>query len=145
MNIAPWLLLALVALPVLEIWFLVKLVGMLGLILTVALLFGAASIGMALLRSQGFATWTQVQHELAQGRLPAERMIESAILAVGGVLLVIPGFLTDFLALPCLIPATRRRLALYLMRHARIVGQRGAGLDESAEPKVIEGEFRREE
>jgi UPF0716 protein FxsA len=142
MNIAPWLLLALLSLPVLEIYVLIRLIGLLGFVLTLALLLGAAGLGMSLLRAQGFSTWARIQQALARGELPAGDMIESGILAVGGLLLLIPGFLTDLLALPCLIPTSRRRLAAYLLNKHIIMPRRTGGQNDQI---TIEGEFKRED
>jgi UPF0716 protein FxsA len=142
MNIARWLLLALLSLPVLEIYLLIKLIGLLGFILTLALLLSAAGLGLFLLRTQGFSTWLRVQQALARGELPAQAMVESALVAVGGLLLLIPGFLSDLLALPCLIPATRRHLAAYLLKNHFIMPHRP---NESDGQLTIEGEFRRED
>lgn len=142
MNIARWLLLALLSLPVLEIYLLIKLIGLLGFLLTLALLLSAAAFGMFLLRTQGFSTWMRVQQALARGELPAQDMIESGLVAVGGLLLLIPGFLSDLFALPCLIPATRRQLAAYLLKNHIIMPRRTG---ESEGQLTIDGEFRRED
>jgi UPF0716 protein FxsA len=141
MNIARWLLLALLSLPILEIYLLIKLIGLLGFVLTLALLLSAAALGMFLLRTQGLSTWVRVQQALAQGELPAREMVESGLLAIGGLLLLIPGFLTDLLALPCLIPVTRRHLADYLLKNYIPMPPRAG---ESDGQLTIEGEFRRE-
>lgn len=145
MNIKQWFLIALVGLPILEIYLLIKLFGALGFVLTLALLLGAAGLGMSLLRSQGLTTWLKVQNALARGELPAHEMLESGLVALGGLLLVLPGFASDILALICLIPATRKPLALYLLQHVTIL-QPGAPAGAAPEgPKTIEGEFRRED
>lgn len=142
MNIARWFLLGLVSLPVLEIYLLVKLIGLLGFVLTLALLLSAAAFGMFLLRIQGFSTWMRVQQALARGELPAREMIESGLVAAGGVLLLIPGFLSDVLALPCLIPATRRRFAAYLLSNYIVMPPQPNGSDGQL---TIDGEFKRED
>ena len=146
MNIRQWFLVAIVALPLVELYLLIKLFGVLGFITTLALLLGAASLGMSLLRSQGLSTWMKVQHALARGETPALEMLESGLVALGGMLLVIPGMLSDILGLACLIPASRRRWAAYLLQNFVILPQGATG--GAAEPegmRVIEGEYKREE
>jgi UPF0716 protein FxsA len=142
MNIRQWLLLALLSLPILEIYLLIKLIGALGFVFTLALLLSAAALGMSLLRAQGLSTWMRVQQALARGELPALEMVESALVAVGGLLLLIPGFLSDIFALGCLIPATRHRLALYLLKNHLMMQPRPP---ESGGRLTIDGEFKREE
>lgn len=145
MNIRQWLLVALVGLPIVELYFLIKLFGTLGFILTLALLLGAAGLGASLLRTQGLSTWLKVQQAAARGELPAQEMLESGLVAVGGVLLILPGFVSDILALLCLIPATRKPLALYLAQRLVLLQPRNTGSAEPEGQRVIEGEFRREE
>ncbi len=142
MNIRQWLLAAVLALPLLELYLLIKLFGALGFVLTLALLLGAAGLGMSLLRAQGLSTWMRVQHALARGDMPAREMLESGLVALGGLLLVIPGFLSDLLALFCLIPASRKILATYLLENHLEMPPRPA---DSAARITIEGEFKREE
>lgn len=142
MNIARWLMLALLSLPILELYLLIKLIGVFGFLLTLALLLSTAAIGMSLLRTQGLSTWMRVQAALARGESPAREMIESGLVALGGLLLLIPGFISDLLALLCLLPASRRRLALFLLE--RHIGARPP-TGNSGERLTIEGEFRREE
>lgn len=143
MNMGFWVLLAVLSLPVVEIYVLIKLMGALGFFLTLGLLLGAAGLGMSLLRSQGFSTLMQLQQAMARGELPAREVIESGLVALGGLLLLIPGFLSDIAALFCLIPASRQRLALYLLRH--YVGLRPATDGRPEERLTIEGEFKRED
>jgi UPF0716 protein FxsA len=143
MNISRWFLFALLSLPILEIYVLVKLIGALGFLLTLALLLGAAAFGMSLLRVQGFSTLLRVRQALERGELPALEMVESGLVAAGGLLLLIPGFLSDILALGCLIPAIRHRLALHLLKNHIMAPP----VPESrARGRItIEGEFKRED
>jgi UPF0716 protein FxsA len=141
MNIGRLLLFALLSLPILEIYVLVKLIGAFGFLLTLALLMSAAAVGMFLLRVQGFSTLLRVRQALARGELPAREMIESGLVATGGLLLLIPGLLSDILAFCCLIPATRRRLASYLLKKQVAA----PAVRESRGRLIIEGEFTRED
>ena len=141
MNIGRLLLLAVLSLPILELYVLIKLIGALGFLLTLALLVSAATVGMVLLRVQGFSTLLRVRQALLQGELPAREMIESGLIAAGGLLLLLPGILSDVLAFACLLPATRRRLAGYVLK------KRGAApsVRESRGHLIIEGEYTRED
>lgn len=139
MNIAQAVLLALLALPILEIYLLIQVGGMIGFLPTLALLFAAAGLGTWLLQTQGWTTWNRLQQSLARGELPAEELVNGAVIVAGGALLLLPGFLSDLAGLLCLLPATRRLIAAWLVR-SRLDTQ-GSG----KEPGVIEGEFKRED
>jgi UPF0716 protein FxsA len=141
MNKTQGLLLALLALPVLEIYMLIQIGGIVGFLPTVLLLFGAASLGTYLLQTQGWSTWMRLQQSLALGELPADELVNGAVIVAGGALLLLPGFLSDIAGLLCLIPFTRRLIAAWIVK-SRLGLQAGAA---SAGPKVIEGEFKRED
>ena len=140
-----WLLLALLSLPVFEIYLLIKLIGTLGIFTTLLLFISAALLGTYLLRAQGWSTWMRVQQALAQGELPAREMIEGCLIAVGGLLLLIPGFISDILALLCLIPATRKTLTERLLQNSFIWMRRKNSGEPPRTQHAIEGEFRRDE
>ncbi len=86
---------------------LIKVGSLIGPLPTVALLLSISLAGAWLVRHQGFEIMRRIQSELAQGRLPAAELLDGAMVLVGGVLLLTPGFFTDFLGLFFLIPFTR--------------------------------------
>jgi len=100
--------------PVIEIYLLIKVGSLVGALPTVALLLAISLLGAYLVRSQGFRIITEVRDELSQGRLPAARMLDGALVLIGGLLLTTPGFFTDFIGIFFLIPATRRIIKLWL-------------------------------
>ena len=100
--------------PVIEIYLLIKVGSLIGGIPTVAILLLISFLGAYLVRSQGFRIITQVREELARGRLPAAQLLDGALVLVGGILLMTPGFFTDFLGIFFLIPATRRLIKLWI-------------------------------
>jgi len=143
MNIAQGLLLALLTLPILEIYLLIQIGGMIGFLPTLILLFGAAGLGTYLLRTQGLNTWMRVQQSLARGELPADELINGAVIVAGGVLLLLPGFFSDLIGLLCLIPFTRRMIAALLVKNR--LGFIQANTPKPNETKIIDGEFKRED
>lgn len=138
-----WLLLGLLSLPILEIYLLIKVGGVIGFLPTLVLLFGAASLGTYLLQTQGWTTWVRVQQSLRQGELPAAELVDGAIILAGGALLLLPGFLSDLFGLLCLFPATRRIIGAYLVR--KRFGSPPGHSPESQDQRTIEGEYRRED
>lgn len=93
--------------PVTEIFIIIKVGSVIGAVPTVALLLSISFAGAWLLRHQGFAVLVRVRSELAEGRMPAAELLDGGMILVGGVLLLTPGFFTDFLGLFFLIPGTR--------------------------------------
>jgi UPF0716 protein FxsA len=93
--------------PVIEVYLLIKVGSLIGAVPTVALLLAISMTGAWLVRHQGFEIMRRIQSEMAQGRLPAAELLDGAMVLVGGVLLLTPGFFTDFLGLFFLIPFTR--------------------------------------
>ena len=81
---------------------------------TVALLLAISMAGAWLVRHQGFHILRRIQDELAMGRLPAADLVDGALVLAGGILLLTPGFFTDFVGLFFLIPPTRAFIKQFL-------------------------------
>lgn len=134
------------AIPLLEIYLLIKVGSVFGAFVTVFLVVSTAITGAWLIRLQGLATWQRVQNSLQQGELPAIEMFEALILLVSGALLLTPGFFTDAIGFICLTPIFRRRIALYIVKHSLAQGARtGTNKGSAASSRTIEGEFRRDD
>ncbi len=142
MNIGRPLLIILAIFPFVEIALLIRLMGAIGFIPTLGLLLISATAGISVIRHQGLSAMTRVQQALARGELPAREVANSGIATLGGLLLLIPGILSDILALPCLIPTLRLRLADRLIASRSIMP---TSVNRSHEDTVIEGEFRRDD
>jgi UPF0716 protein FxsA len=93
--------------PIIEIYLLIKVGSLVGALPTVALLLAISGAGAWLVRAQGFEILGRIRSELAQGRLPAAELQDGALVLIGGVLLLTPGFFTDFLGLFFLFPPSR--------------------------------------
>ncbi|HDZ9485962.1 FxsA family protein [Vibrio cholerae] len=151
----PILLFLFIAVPVIEIALFIQVGGVLGVWPTIALVLLTAIVGASLVRSQGLQTLLTVQQRLAQGQLPSQQILEGVMLAVAGVLLLIPGFFTDILGMLVLLPAPRAYFAKQLMSRV-VVGNihaSGAGFEQPnpfhdrANPNgtTYEGEFERKD
>lgn len=135
--------------PVLEMWLLITIGQVIGALPTIGLVLLTAVIGVNLLRAQGLSTLTRAQERMASGAIPAQEMAEGMALAVGGALLLTPGFATDAFGFACLIPVTRKWLASKalsgLLAKGHIVGAaQSQGADNSTKndgPVIIEGEY----
>ena len=109
-----------IIIPIIEIYLLIEVGSHIGALWTVMLVIATAVIGVNLLRYQGVATLRRAQQNMSQGTMPAMEMMEGLCLAVGGALLITPGFMTDSIGFICLIPVTRRALIRYIMANAAI-------------------------
>jgi len=116
----PILLLLFILVPIIEIGLFIQVGGFLGLWPTIALVLITAFAGASLVRSQGIATLMSVQGKLQQGELPAQQILEGVMLAVAGVLLLTPGFMTDTLGMLVLLPAPRAKIAKELMKRVKV-------------------------
>ncbi|GFE57885.1 FxsA family protein [Geobacter sp. AOG1] len=100
--------------PVIEVYLLIKVGRVVGALPTVALLLTISMAGAWLVRHQGFHILRRIQDELAVGRLPAADLVDGVLVLVGGILLLVPGFFTDFIGLFFLVPPTRAVLKRFL-------------------------------
>lgn len=110
------LLFVFIIMPIAEMAVLIQVGGMIGVVNTIGFVLLTAMIGAWLLRQQGMATLLRANQRLNSGELPAKEVAEGLILAVGGVLLITPGFITDTVGFLCLIPFTRYWLSALALK-----------------------------
>lgn len=142
-----YLVLLFVLTPIIEMWILIKVGGIIGALPTIGLVLLTAVIGLALLKQQGFATLLRARQKMAEGQVPAKEMVEGIFLAAGGVLLLTPGFVTDTLGFFCLLPGLRHLLIVWGIRHFKpqVNAFRQQDFSTRDQSQTIEGEFRRED
>ncbi len=109
-----------VAVPILEIYLLIKVGSAIGALATIAIVILTAVLGTWMLRSQGLSTLAKAQNRLSGGEVPAFEMMEGLALGVGGALLLTPGFITDAIGFVCLVPFTRRMLVQGLSKRVSV-------------------------
>jgi len=142
--------------PILEIYLLLEVGALIGAFPTIILVVLTAVIGAGLLRQQGISTLARLQQNMSQGKLPAQEILEGVLLAVGGALLMTPGFVTDTMGFLCLLPFSRKFIAQAIMKRsadkmkAGVNAQMGgftyssyhsSQTDSPHDPNVVEGEF----
>ncbi len=123
----PFFLILFIILPIAEMWVLIKVGSAIGALNTVGLVLLTAIIGLALLRQQGLETLLKANQRMEQGELPAEEIIGGMLLAMGGVMLLVPGFITDAMGLVCLLPFTRKRIVQAMIRNGAMMGGTAGG------------------
>ena len=102
------LILLLFFVPVLEILILIQLNYIMSLSTIFLQCVVTLAAGIWLMQGENFSLWTIIESELHNNRLPAEEVVADLLLLGGGVLLVVPGLLTDALGLAVFIPAVRQ-------------------------------------
>jgi UPF0716 protein FxsA len=111
------LLIALIVVPLLEIYVVIQVAHAIGLLATVALLLLDALAGAALMRSQGRVVFSRARQTLLSGRAPTREILDGALVLVGGALLLAPGFITDLFGALLLLPPTRSRARKLIVGH----------------------------
>ncbi len=101
------------AIPLIEIYLLVKVGTAIGVLPTALVVVGTGVIGATLARREGVSVWRRMKGKLGRGELPAEELIDGVILLISGAFLLTPGIVTDVLGLAGLIPFFRRGLRGY--------------------------------
>ena len=135
----------LLLLPLLEIAGFIVVGNWIGVLATLSLIVITTLIGLFILRTQGFATLIQLQRRLHAGEHTAKNALEGALLMFGGLLLIIPGFITDIAGILLLIPVIRILTLRWLIK-ARILPSDNQTRKQQrySRGKIIEGEWRRE-
>lgn len=101
------LLLLFTLVPLVELYVLIRLGGLLGAGPTILLVLATGIAGAWLARREGFRSWIAVQAELAAGRLPGVELLHALVVVIAGVLLVTPGVFTDLFGILLLIRPVR--------------------------------------
>lgn len=102
-----WIILALVAIPIIEIALFIELGGWVGLWPTIGLVIVTAIIGGVLLRAQGFSAMRRMQTSMAEGGDPRGPLAHGILILIAGLLMLTPGFFTDAVGFTLLIPPAR--------------------------------------
>ncbi|MDQ6995435.1 MAG: FxsA family protein [Mariprofundaceae bacterium] len=102
--------------PLLELYVLIQVGSGIGGLSTIILCLLTAGLGGLLIRWQGLRTLVSAQQELLQGGLPAAHILHGIMLAIAGLLLFLPGLITDTLGFLLLIPFLREQIILYAIR-----------------------------
>ena len=126
-------LLAVILIPIVEIYLFIKIGSQIGAFSTIFLVFFTAVIGVYYARYEGINTLRSGMMQIIKNQIPARELISGAAIAFAAVLLIIPGFATDLIGFLLIIPITRR---LILGRLSKKFENK-----ETKKSNFIEGEF----
>ncbi|SDH82430.1 UPF0716 protein FxsA [Actinokineospora alba] len=103
-----------------EITVMVTVGNLVGILPTILLLIAATFVGVALLRREGTKTLGALQAAITARRPPERELVDGVLVAAAGVLVVLPGFISDVLAILLLLPPTRAIVRRRLIRRAEV-------------------------
>ncbi len=133
----------LIAWPIVEIWLLIQVGQLIGPWPTVGILVLEAVLGAWLMRHQGARAWTALNDAYSQGKVPTGQLADAALVLVGGLLLIVPGFISDVFGFLFLLPFTRplarKFIAFFVARRINRLGVPVA-MARADRANLIEGE-----
>ncbi|MEA5118354.1 MAG: FxsA family protein, partial [Propionicimonas sp.] len=130
-----------VVIPIIEVWLLISVGHWVGLWPTVAVLLVSAGLGAWLMSREGSRAWHALVEAMKGGRLPTGRLADAALILVGGILLMLPGLVTDLLGLLFLLPATRplvRRAVGFVVARQQATRRTGEPADTVIPGEIVE-------
>ena len=145
-----WLLLAFIAVPIIEIALFIQVGGAIGTWPTLGIVVLTAFVGTALMRAQGAGALRDVQASFNDLRDPTEPLAHGAMILVAGVLLLTPGFFTDAMGLSLLVPQVRKAVFNYVRARVQVHSvhygrqgpdPRGPYRPHPARDDIIDGEY----
>ena len=126
-------LLALITIPVIEIYLFIKIGSKIGALSTILLIFFTAILGVFYARYEGLNTIRSGFTQLIKNQVPAYEMISGAAIAFAALLLIVPGFATDILGFLLIFPTTRKFFFNNLSKKFKT--------NKTSKKNFIEGEF----
>jgi len=121
----PFLLIALLAMPIVEIALLLQGAVVIGVLPVIVLTVSTAFLGGYLIKRQGLAAMQELRGDLAENRPPVAAAVDGASLLVAAPLLMTPGFITDAVGFLLLVPPVRYALARAVLRRLQAAHERG--------------------
>ena len=122
-----------IGLPALEIFLMIKIGGKIGALNTISLILLTAIVGIYFAKLQGLQTLKSGMINLYQNKIPVYELMSGASIAFAAILLIVPGFFTDFIGFLLLIPFTRNIFFKFLLKDKKFE-------ETKLKNKVIDGE-----
>ena len=127
----PFLIILFIVVPILELYVIIQVGQLIGVVPTLILLLADALLGSMLLKHQGRGAWRRFNEALAARRFPGREVADGVLIVIGGTLLLTPGFITDIFGIFLLLPPTRaiarRVLKRFTIGRFAVVGVGSSG------------------
>ena len=104
------LLLAIILIPAIEIYLFIKIGASIGAFNTILLIFLTAFVGIYYARLEGLNTLNKGIRNIVKDQMPVYELISGALIAIGAIFLIIPGFATDIIGFLIIFPPTRKMI-----------------------------------
>ena len=114
------LLLAFTIIPIIEIYLLIEIGSIFGVLTAITLVILTGFLGAFMARMQGLQTLFRIQESLREGRMPSGELLDALLIVIAGVVLLTPGFLTDSAGFLLLIPTTRNSIISWLQHQIEL-------------------------
>jgi UPF0716 protein FxsA len=105
-----------VSVALIELFLILQLYRHTGLVATLSLVFGTGLLGAYLARREGLRTLAEIRRQLSQGLVPADPLLDGALILLAGALLLAPGVVTDITGLLVLLPGVRAAIRRRIRR-----------------------------
>jgi UPF0716 protein FxsA len=139
-----------IGLPILEVWIMSQVAGVIGVGPMLATLVIHAVGGGLLMRYEGMRAWHALTHAYSTGKVPTGHLADAALILLGGILLIVPGYVTDVIGFLFLFrwtrPFARKMIAFFVARRSKQLptDRRGGGAGGQSKrpdgPTIIPGE-----
>ena len=116
---------AVLLVPFVELAVFIQVSAWIGVWQTLAMLLMVSFVGAWMVKQQGTGAWWRIREELARGRVPTAKLVDTGLLAAAGFLFLIPGFVTDAVAALLLLPPVRAVVRGALGRRFRVAAAVG--------------------
>lgn len=140
-----WLLLAFIAVPMIEIALFIQVGGFIGVWWTLLIVLLTAITGSYLVRNQGLREISNLQRSFSELQDPTEPLANGAMILFAGALLLTPGFFTDIVGLSLLVPGVRRAAFIWGKSKIKVknfeMGQGSAQNQPPSGDRIIDGDF----
>ncbi len=143
-----WLLIAFIAVPLIEIALFIQVGGAIGLWPTLLIVILTAILGSWLVRTQGLQEIERLRGTFRELQDPSEPLANGAMILFSGALLLTPGFFTDAVGFALLVPGVRRAVMRYVAARVKVqsftMGAQGNAQGSRHHPSgddVIDGDF----
>ena len=127
------ILVSIILIPIIEIYFLIKIGSQIGAIITILLIFSTAIIGVYYAKYEGLNTIKSGIIQLSKNEAPAFEILSGAAIAFAALLLIVPGFITDILGFLLIFPPSRKLILKNLSKKF--------GKKENLKKDYIDGDF----
>ena len=127
------ILLAIILIPIVEIYLLIKIGSQIGAITTILLIFTTAIVGVYYAKYEGLNTLKSGFLQLSKNEVPTYQVLSGAAIAFAALLLIIPGFLTDILGFLMIFPISRKFIFTKIVKNQNFKKER--------KNNFIDGEF----